>query len=121
MLPAGDYVWAEIASQGLHEMAGCPPEYYNIPVGRNDTSYRWSKASEPLSIPYKRSAFDDRRTGRSSNRPREQLATVTATLDGSNIYGEGRLWVDQLRLRSTTCPGRAAASNVFSSKVRGLK
>ncbi|XP_062620936.1 dual oxidase 2-like [Saccostrea cucullata] len=79
---------------------GCPREYENIPVPRNNTLYRDSEAfrnaRDTVFMPFPRSRFDQR-TGQAPSNPRQQLNEITPYLDGQLMYGPARTWTDAIR------------------------
>lgn len=72
---------------------GCPREYENIPVPKNNTLYRdseaFNSATDTVFMPFPRSRFDQR-TGQSPSNPRQQLNEITPYLDGQLMYGPAR-------------------------------
>ncbi|XP_078316138.1 dual oxidase 2-like [Crassostrea virginica] len=79
---------------------GCPREYENIPVPKNNTLYRnseaFNSARDTVFMPFPRSRFDQR-TGQSPSNPRQQLNEITPYLDGQLMYGPARTWTDAIR------------------------
>uniref|UniRef100_A0A8W8MLH3 Uncharacterized protein n=1 Tax=Magallana gigas TaxID=29159 RepID=A0A8W8MLH3_MAGGI len=59
---------------------GCPREYENIPVPKNNTLYRdseaFNSATDTVFMPFPRSRFDQR-TGQSPSNPRQQVICCT--------------------------------------------
>lgn len=76
------------------QRAGCPPEYFNIPIPEGH-KYRVNKPHHS-ELPFLRNRYDQR-TGLSPNNPRQQLNEITPFIDGGLIYGTSKQWADQLR------------------------
>ncbi|PVD19736.1 hypothetical protein C0Q70_20227 [Pomacea canaliculata] len=83
----GQLVLDEILSTGQR---GCPPEYENLPIPSDHPLA--NHTDRPMM--YQRSDYDHT-TG--NNNPRQQTNGVTAFVDGGVIYGNAKLWTDQLR------------------------
>ncbi|XP_061630725.1 dual oxidase 2 [Phyllopteryx taeniolatus] len=74
---------------------GCPPEFMNIPVPKDDPIFDPHGTGEVL-LPFQRGPWD-KDTGQSPSNPRTQVNTVTTWIDGSSIYGPSTSWSDSLR------------------------
>ncbi|XP_077966931.1 dual oxidase 2-like [Styela clava] len=93
---------------------GCPPEYFNIPIPKNDSMYD-RDGTGTVEIPLVRSRYQQAITGYSPNFPRQQLNEITAFIDGGLTYGVSKAWADALRLLKDKCIDRNASTNIFSS------
>ncbi|CAN7939038.1 unnamed protein product, partial [Ixodes hexagonus] len=85
------------------QRAGCPPEYFNIPIPEGH-EYRNIGAA---AMPFLRTRYDVR-TGNSPNNPRRQINEITPWIDGGLTYGTSKTWADTLR--SFKC-GKLASSH----------
>ncbi|XP_045615867.2 dual oxidase 2 [Procambarus clarkii] len=74
--------------------AGCPPEYFNIPVEENHEYFTDNPKLKEL--PLLRTRYD-MTTGFSPNNPRQQLNEITPYMDGGLVYGTAKGWADVLR------------------------
>ena len=54
------------------QRAGCPPEYFNIPIPKGDLLYD-AEGKGNIFIPFVRSRYDQGITGYNPNNPRQQV------------------------------------------------
>ncbi|ODN05836.1 Dual oxidase 1, partial [Orchesella cincta] len=73
---------------------GCPPEYFNIEIPKDNQFNVTGKKTLPLL----RSRWSQT-TGQSPGNPRQQLNEITPWIDGGLIYGTAKGWADVLRTR----------------------
>ncbi|TSM52321.1 Dual oxidase 2 [Bagarius yarrelli] len=88
----GSHVMYEIVES---RRPGCPAEFVNIPVPKDDPVFR-SNSTEQVLLSFQRVNWDHN-SGQSPNNPRNQINHVTAWIDGSSIYGTSSSWCDALR------------------------
>ncbi|CAI5793052.1 dual oxidase 2 [Podarcis lilfordi] len=88
----GFHVLSEILEA---DKPGCPAEFLNIQIPEGDPVFDPAGSGDVV-LPFQRMQWAPG-TGKSPNRPREQLNGVTGWLDGSAIYGSSHSWSDSLR------------------------
>ncbi|XP_062998433.1 dual oxidase 2 [Elgaria multicarinata webbii] len=88
----GFHVLSEILEA---EMPGCPAEFLNLAIPQGDPIFDPSGLGDVV-LPFQRMQWAPG-TGRSPNKPRDQVNGVTGWLDGSAIYGPTHSWSDSLR------------------------
>ena len=101
------YAWGQFIDHDL-DLTGNATQAFNIPVPTGDPSFDPNGTGTQI-IPLNRS-ISDPATGTSN--PRQQVNTVTAWLDGSQIYGSDATTADKLRTHDggllKTSPERTA-------------
>lgn len=90
----GQQVFAELHG-GVQ--AGCPIEYFNIPIPECDATFD-PHCTGVESMPMARSRYLAT-SGQGPSIPRVQLADSSPWIDGGTIYGNGKTWADALRER----------------------
>jgi hypothetical protein len=95
-LSAMMYAWGQFLDHDLDLTgSGSPREWFNVAVPKGDP-YFDPQGTGTQVIPLSRSLFDPA-TGTSTANPRQQVNTVTAWIDGSQIYGSDAVTADKLR------------------------
>src|SRR5262245_5822197 len=107
-LSAMIYAWGQFVDHDLDLTPNArPAEPFNVAVPSGDPSFDPGNTSTQV-IPLNRS-LSDPATGTAVGNPRQQVNTITAWLDGSQIYGSDAATADKLRThvggRLKTSPG----------------
>jgi len=108
LLSAMIYAWGQFVDHDLDlTPSATPAEPFNVTVPSGDPSFDPGNTGTQV-IPLNRS-LSDPATGTALGNPRQQVNTITAWLDGSQIYGSDAATADKLRThvggRLKTSPG----------------
>lgn len=80
------WLWGQFVDHDLDLTPDNPNEPFNIPVPTGDPQFDPDSTGTKV-IHFSRSIFDPT-TGTDINNPRQQINTISAFLDGTNIYGD---------------------------------
>ncbi len=108
LMSAMVYAWGQFLDHDLDlTPSASPAQPFNVSVPAGDPSFD-PGGTGTQSIPLNRS-LSDPATGTGAGNPRQQVNTVTAWLDGSQVYGSDNATADKLRTHSggrlKTSPG----------------
>ena len=90
------YVWGQFLDHDIDLTVGANPSVpFNIPVPAGDPEFD-PEGTGSMVINLNRSAFDET-TGTSTSNPRQQINSITAFIDASQVYGSDAELADSLR------------------------